>query len=105
MTTQERPEPEVGMPATIVLYTDTVAAVVVKVNPKSVMVAAVATGEERTTNPGEPYPVRVSEGILDQITGTPERYSRIDTPDGPVFRNGSIGVVLGKSIARTDYRH
>lgn len=105
------PEPYVGQPATINLYTDTSAAVVVKINPKSILVARVATTEpvkdmsrDGADVPGVP-PVMVAQGILDQVIGEPQRYSRVETSDGPRYRNGSISVSLGRSVKITDYRY
>lgn len=110
MTTTTRPEPTVGMPATIHLWSDSLAAVVVKVNAKSIVVARVETTEPRkdmsrdgATNPECP-PVMVAEGIVDQVTGGWERYKRIDTDNGPRFSNGSTSVSLGRSVSITDYR-
>lgn len=107
----KRPEPTVGMPATIHLWSDSIAAVVVKVNKKSVVVCRVETTErvkdmsrDGATDPNCP-PVLVAEGIIDRpIEGATERYSRIDTPQGPRFRNGSTGITLGYSRSVTDYR-
>lgn len=106
MSSTEHPEPVKGMPATIHLYSDTLAAVVVRVNRRSVSVARVATTEEprRINAEGEPYPVMAYEGILDRVEGEPERYVRFDTPDGPVFRNGTVGLTLGRSVRIVDYR-
>ena len=102
------PEPVVGMPATIHFVSDSRAAVVTKVNKKSVVVQRVATGpdmQDMNRDGADYLPVMQAEGILDQIIGAPERYSRIDTADGPRFRNGSMGISLGRSISVTDYRY
>lgn len=102
-----RPEPFVGMPATINLYSDSMAAVVTKVNKKSILVARVAVSDEsrRINTEGEPLPCIAREGKLDEIIGTPTRYARIDLEDGPRFADGSISVTLGKSVSVTDYRY
>lgn len=106
MTSTTRPEPFVGMAATINLYTDTRPAVVTRVNAKSIQVRVVDTeAAVRVNDPREPFPVLEAEGILDKIIGAPERYKRIDTEEGPRFSNGSISVTLGRSVRRTDYRH
>lgn len=107
MNTTQRPEPTVGMPATINLFTDRIAAVVVKVNAKSIVVCRVETGEQRRINDvREPYPVLACDGKVDEpITGATERYKRIDTSEGPRFSNGSTSVTLGRSISLTDYRY
>lgn len=102
------PEPFVGMGCTINLYSDKMAAVVTKVNAKSIVVARVATDEAgawRVNSESEPYPVIARAGILTEIIGEPERYARVETSYGVCFRNGSVGVTLGKSISLTDYRY
>lgn len=102
------PEPFVGQPATINLVSDSLAAVVVKVNKKSVLVRRVETTEatQDMSRDGADYlPVMVAEGILDRPLGAPERYSRIDTVEGPRFANGSMRVSLGTSREVTDYRY
>ena len=102
------PEPTVGMPATINLFSDTFAAVVVRVNRKSVTVARVKTDpatSRRINDEREPYPCLVEDGILTAVIGEPQRYARVDTEHGPRFRNGSISVTLGRSVRITDYRH
>ncbi len=104
--------PVVGMPATINLYTDTQAAVVIRVNAKSVTVARVEIGEyvknmlvDGANSPDCP-PVMVAEGITDKIIGGGERFKRIEHSDGRVsYRNGSIGITLGRSISVRDYRY
>jgi hypothetical protein len=105
----ETVEPYKGMPATINLQNDTFAAVVVRVNPKSVTVARVATNEAeryRINDEREPFPCYAEPGILTEVIGTPERYARVVTSDGSVrYRNGSISVTLGKSVRITDYRY
>lgn len=100
-------EPYKGMPATIHLYSDTFAAVVVRVNKKSITVARVATDNKpvRINNDGNPYPVMVEQGITTEVVGTLERYVRYDGHYGTTYRNGSISVSLGKSVRITDYRY
>ena len=98
----------VGAPATIHLETDSCAAVVVRVNGKSISVARVETGEQKqdmgadgANSPGCP-PVMRAEGILDKIIGKPARYVRVERSDGTIgYRNGSITVTLGQSVSRT----
>lgn len=100
--------PFVGQAATIHLFTDSIAAVVTKINKKSIVVARVATTEavqDKSRDGADYLPVMIAEGILDEVVGSPERYSIIETEDGPRYRNGSIGVTLGRSIALTDYRY
>jgi hypothetical protein len=94
-------KPQVGTPATIVLYTDTIAAVVVKVNEKSVVVREVEVGPERNLRgPGYPFPLISADGLLDRPVG-PEQNFRLGR-DGHYHR-GSVDLVLGKSVKRTDY--
>lgn len=101
------PVPLVGMPATIHYVTDSSAAVVVKVNPKSVLIARVEIGpweqDMRVDGARDPncFPVMVAEGITDKVIGEPHRYRRM--PNGRIT-DGSIGVTLGYSISRRDYR-
>lgn len=99
--------PNVGDPATIHLYTDTLPAVVVKVNKKSIVVRRVEHDENDPTvrNPGEPFPAIMWPGILDRPIGEPERYSIVETDSGYRYRNGSISVTIGKSVKFTDYRY
>jgi hypothetical protein len=96
-------QPYVGMPATINLYSDTFAAVVVKVNAKSIKVARVETDGNpvRINSERELFPCVAEQGILDKIIGEPERYAKV----GERYRNGSISVTLGKSVKVTDYRY
>jgi hypothetical protein len=97
----------VGQPATIHLYTDSLAAVVTKVNAKSIVVCRVENDESTkfVTNPNEPLPCIGYQGNTNKIIGKPERYSIIETSYGTKYRNGSISVTLGKSVSITDYRH
>lgn len=101
--------PVVGAPATIHLYNDTMAAVVVRVNKKSITVARVATDRNtltRINSEREPFPCLAEEGILTEVIGDPERYTMSVKRDGTLaYRNGSISVTLGKSVRITDYRY
>lgn len=104
---QNRPAPTVGAPATIRLYTDTIAAVVTRVSASTVWVRRVETGPaKRVNHKDEPYPVIHEEGVLDKPYGVEERYARNDERGwhGPKSR-GSVIVVIGYSISRTDYRN
>jgi hypothetical protein len=96
-------EVEAGTGATIHLYTDSVAAVVVKATKTQVHVRRVETGEETTVEMRGDFPVRESEGILDAPTGPVEVY-RVGK-DGRLAGGGdrSIRLSLGRSISRTDY--
>lgn len=98
-------EVEVGSPATIHLYTDSVAAVVVKVTKTQVHVRRVETGEAVTVEQRGPWPVVEAEGILDRPTGPVEVY-RVGK-DGVLAGGGdrSIRLSLGRSISRTDYSY
>ena len=105
-------KPFVGQAATVHLWTDTQAAVVVRVNAKSVVVALVETdpATKRVTNPGEPYPCVVEDGDLTKIIPNSEsRATIVETDHGTSYRvggrRGSIRVSLGVSIDRTDYRY
>lgn len=103
-------EPLVGEPATIHLFSDSVPAVVVKVNAKSVVVRRVEVDEStrrRFNDEREPYPAWAWDGDLSKPVGEPERYSLIGRrADGsPIYRNGSIGLSLGRSVKITDYRY
>lgn len=98
----------VGTPATINLFSDTSAAVVVKVNKKSIVVRRVETSEAvRDENRDGELPVMVAQGIVDRPFGEPERYSLIGVrEDGtPRYANGSISITLGRSVKITDYRY
>lgn len=101
----EREKPYVGQPATINLWSDTSAAVVVKVNPKSIVVRRVAVGEAvqdmSRDGAGVGPAVMVAQGLLDQPIGEPERYSLV----GNRYRNGSISISLGRSVQIRDYRY
>lgn len=96
--------PTVGMPATIHLRNDSLPAVVVRVNQKSVTVARVAHREDtrhRINDEREPLPCYAWEADLAQVIGEPERYPMVRPGR---YRNGSIGLTLGKAVRITDYR-
>lgn len=105
-----QPAPYVGQPATINLYSDTRPAVVVKVNPKSVVVQAVEVDEatkRRVNDEREPYPCWAWDGDVTKPVGEPERFMLRGHSDkgSPIYRNGSIGLTLGRSVKITDYRY
>lgn len=98
--------PYVGQPATINLWSDAQAAVVVKTSPKSILVQRVAIDEDngrRINDPNEPLPCWAYEGMVDVPLQhcKPERY----TWRNNAYRNGSISVTLGRSVTVRDYRH
>lgn len=107
--------PEVGMPCSILLYTDTSPAVVIRVNKKSITVARVPAKESTRRhadhcecgNPetgcpkGNPWPLIIADGDLDGPRGEPERFRMVR--EGR-YRNGSIGLRLGKAVDYRDYR-
>ncbi len=100
----ERPTPFVGMPATIHYVTDTSAAVIVKVNPKSVIVRRVELIEStlrRVNDPREALPIVVTDGDVSKPIGQPNRYP---LQANGSYRDGSIGLELGKSYRLIDYR-
>lgn len=101
-------KPAVGDPASIVLWTDTVAAVVVKVNPKSIVVRRVEVGPMERDNrvASANLPVMSAEGILDKPIGEPERYPLIGFYEGgaPRYASGSVVLRVGYSRSRRDYR-
>lgn len=97
---ENSPRPFVGMPATILLYTDTSAAVVTKVNGKSIEVASVATGEPVVVNMYGPFPRTRAEGLTNQVIGEAQRYTLNKRGE---FRRGSIGLQLGESYRYVDY--
>jgi hypothetical protein len=100
--------PYVGMPATINLFSDKMAAVVVKINKKSIVVQRVEidpSATYRINAEAEPFPALATPGILDRPIGEPERYSKIEGHYGTRYANGSISVTLGRSISLTDYRY
>lgn len=105
--------PYVGMPCSILLYTDTCPAIVVRVNKKSITVARVPEKEGTTKHTaqcecadcpgpnGNPWPITETEGDLQGEQGAPERFRMVR--EGR-YRNGSVGVMLGRSVRRVDYR-
>lgn len=109
MTSFHTNRPKVGEGATIVLFTDTQAAVVTRVTATRVFVRPVETGETRVENPSEVaaggLPVDLADGILDRPKG-PEQGFRIrdNGRHGPTAR-GEVYIRVGKSIARRDWRH
>lgn len=109
-TTEINRTPVAGAPATILLYTDTQAAVVTRVSKASVWVRTVETGDEWTDNQAEVnaggYPVRVSRGIVDKPVGQEQRFARHDeTGRHGKKGRGEVKVVIGTSISRRDYRY
>lgn len=102
--------PRKGAPATIHLYTDTIAAVVTRVSNSTVWIRRVETGKRRTANAAEVkaggLPVREEDGILDKPFGPEERYARHDDTGYHGRRGrGQIVVTIGRSVGRTDYRY
>lgn len=99
--------PVVGMGAIEVLYSDTVAYVITRVSDSGtrIWVKRVEIDESpenrRVTNPGEPYPCTINEGILDKPYGD-ERMVTLNK-HGRWMRKGSR-FVLGKSYRMVDYR-
>jgi hypothetical protein len=100
-----------GTPATIVLYTDTVAAVVVRSTEKSVWIQRVERDEstKKTEGNGGGFPVISYQGDLARpIADAPEeRYTlrkggRL-VAAGQDNSRGSVRVRLGASVSRTDY--
>jgi len=101
--------PKAGAPATILLYTDTQAAVVTRVSKASVWVRTVETSEAWTDNQAEVdaggYPVRLARGILDKPVGQEQRFARHDdTGRHGNTKRGSVTIRIGTSIERRDYR-
>lgn len=100
--------PYVGQPASIVLVTDTMAAVVTKINKKSVVVRRVEDGEYvRDTKRDGTLPVMVADGDLGRVYGEPQRFPLVgyDRDGDPIYRSGSIGLRLGRSVSIRDYRY
>lgn len=101
--------PVAGAPATILLWSDTQAAVVTRVSKASVWVRTVETGEGWNDNQAEVdaggYPVRLARGILDKPVGQEQRFARHDESNlhGSTKR-GAVRVRIGTSIERRDYR-
>lgn len=105
------PEIVAGTPATIVLHTDTRAAVVIRRTEKRVYVARVETGptyrESENLAAGE-LPVMLADGLTDKPLGEGESYSFFpNATGGPVATRGdrSVRVVFGHSRTRIDYRY
>jgi hypothetical protein len=99
--------PRAGAPATILLYTDTVAAVVTRVSASTIWFRRVETGEETTENQAEVNvgspPVRRANGILDKPFGDEQRVARRET--GKIHgSNQTTRLSVGHSVSRTDYR-
>lgn len=103
------PAPEVGMGASIRLYTDTVACVITKVTRTQVTVRRVATGEAKRAEAFDSgaYGVKptTADGILDQPIGEPETY-RWSAKRGRYVGggDGSCVLILGKSFTLIDRR-
>lgn len=98
--------PYVGQPATIHLFSDSLAAVVVKVNKKSIVVRRVAVGPVESADiDGSGFPIESAEGIVNEPIGAPERFSIVQTSSGIRYGAGSIRVSLGRSIQFRDYRY
>ena len=100
-------KPYVGQPASIVLYTDTRAAVVTRVTPKTIVIARVETAEPRLDMASDAgaYGLRptLENGILDKpIEGTEQRFTWNERRQG-WFHMGTR-VRLGLSITRIDHR-
>lgn len=92
-----------GTPATVIIYTDTQAAVVVKRTPKRVVVALVETdpSTREQAAPGTPDPGWRVEGDLTKIiAGTERTYTLREDKSGKVYANNSDGgrVSLGHSV-------
>ncbi len=97
--------PTVGIGAIEVLYTDTIAYVVTRVSKSGkicwVKRVAVSDTPDNVTNPGEPLPCTIHNGILDQPYGDEIRVTF--TKRNRWERNGSR-FVFGKSYRMVDYR-
>lgn len=103
--TGRKPSVFVGMPATILLWTDTRAAVVTRTTPQTITVARVETGPSRPdlASDSGAYGVRptLADGILDKIIpGTEQRYAFRNG----MWRNGSMRASLGRSVSWVDWR-
>lgn len=99
------PEIVAGTPATILLYTDSRAAVVTRRTAKRVWVSRVETGptyrESDTLAPGE-MPVILADGLTDQPYDEGESYTL--HPDRTAAHRGGVAVVFGHSRSRIDYK-
>lgn len=107
MTSTDQTKPYVGQPASIVLYTDTRAAVVTKVTAKTIVIARVETGPSRLDMASDEgaYGLRptLEDGILDKpIEGTEQRYTWNEKRQG-WFHMGTRAR-LGRSVTRVDHR-
>lgn len=92
-----------GTPATVIIYTDTQAAVVVRRTPKRVVVALVETdaATREPVEPGTPDPGYRIQGILDKIIpGTERTYTLKEDSKGNAFGRNGEGqrVSLGHSV-------
>jgi hypothetical protein len=99
-------DPLPKMPATVHYASDSRAAVVTKVCPKSILVARVETGPSRLDMASDVgawgvRPTLADGDITKIIPGTEIRFTR--RLDG-TYRNGSCRVTLGRSITRVDWR-
>lgn len=98
-------EPKVGIGATELLYTDTVAHVVTRVSTSGKRIwvrrVNVDTVNRTVTNPGEPFPCIIEEGLLDKPFG-PEKMLTL-CKNGRWMRNG-IKFIIGQSYSKIDYR-
>lgn len=94
-----------GTPATLILWTDTRAAVVTRTTAKTITIARVETGPSRQDMASDSgaYGIRptLADGQLDKIIpGTELRF----TFRNGKWRNGSTVATLGHSISRIDWR-
>ena|SRR5207237_10328626 len=92
-----------GTPATVIIYTDTQAAVVVRRTPKRVVVALVETDPttREAAAPGTPDPGWRVEGDLTKIIpGTERTYTLKEDSKGNAFGRNADGqrVSLGHSV-------
>lgn len=102
--------PAPGTPATILMHTDTTAAVVTRVNGKSVWVRTVETTNERNESENlapTQLPVRIADGLTDRPVGGEIRYTLRKSgryvQSGQPDTRGVVRVVFGRSITRRDY--
>lgn len=91
-----------GTPATVIIYTDTQAAVVVRRTPKRVVVALVETDAttREPVEPGTPDPGYRIQGILDKIIPGTERTYTLKERSGKAYGRNAEGqhVSLGHSV-------
>jgi hypothetical protein len=106
-------EPFVGMPATITLSSDRMAAVVIRVNKRggkvsSVTVRRVAIDEStewQINSKAEPYPFLAWRGVLDQfVSEHTERFAFNGFKYRGVGDSSGCGLILGRSFSARDYR-